>query len=138
MSLEQLMLLIRHESCLSSFHSCPHWLKALSLFDQQPKMEQQFLSQKFSIGLLSHKIMSLLAPTDQQISKFRNFLLTYLNRSIRIGQQQNSKQQIPQFSSNINSMIYSHCKNEAICHHHCYHHGISHRCHDIHAELTNV
>jgi hypothetical protein len=80
MSLEQLMLLIRHESCLSSFHSCPHWLKALSLFDQQPKMEQQFLSQKFSIGLLSHKIMSLLAPTDQQISKFRNFLLTHLNR----------------------------------------------------------
>jgi hypothetical protein len=43
---------------------------AVSLFNQQPNREQQFLSLKFSIGLLSQKIMSLLAPTDQQISKF--------------------------------------------------------------------
>jgi hypothetical protein len=55
----------------------------VSLFDQQPNMEQQFLSLKFSIGPLSQKIMimSLLAPTDQQISKLRNFLLIYSNRS---------------------------------------------------------
>jgi len=62
--------------------------KAVSLFDQQPNMEQQFLSPKFSIGLLSQTIMSSLAPTDQQILKFHDFLLTYSNRSIPIGKQQ--------------------------------------------------
>jgi hypothetical protein len=31
------------------------WPKAMSLFNQQPNREQQFLSLKFSIGLLSKK-----------------------------------------------------------------------------------
>ena len=55
--------------------------EAVSLFDQQPNVEQQFLARKLSIGLFNQKITSLLAPTDQQISNFSNFLLTYLNRS---------------------------------------------------------
>ena len=61
--------------------------QAVSLFDQQPNREQQFLLLKFSIGLFSqknHEFVGINRPTDFKILRFSIDLIKqiYLNRSI--------------------------------------------------------
>jgi hypothetical protein len=46
----------------------------MSLFNQQPNREQQFLSLKFSIGLLSKKTW---VCWHQQTNRFQNFAIFY-------------------------------------------------------------